>query len=809
MADLTNLPRHRRVTPSSSTSTSMAASPSTSSNSNYEVFINHRGPDVKNTLASHLYYRLCDRGFRVFLDREEMQVGDRLDSQILGAIATSSVHIAIFSPRYAESRWCLDELVKMQESNATIVPVFYNVKPSDLRIRMDEARHGLMDQIMEFLWCRLGYILRFLGFSGANNGVYDKAFRNHVKKMRCSQETIAGWKQALSDVSTLSGLELDEYNRDEGELANVVVQVVEENVRKPQLYVAKYPTGLDEKLQDFEKTGSSDTAGRPRLWGLWVLANKLHQGLTSQDLRVSNIAEGISVLSRRLAGFKALVILDDIDDAERLKALFSPLKEALSSDSLIILTSRNRDFLSSNEVSSIYKLSGLDREKSQSLFCMHAFQEPQPGAGFEEVVTKFLDTCDGLPLSLEVLGGQLYQKDLEYWEAELLKISDLVLPSDIQNSLKISYDCLDRQEKEIFLDIACFFIEEDKDLVIKICDGSGWKGRLNLQNLEYKCILEIDSKNRIRMHNHLRDLGRDFAEKELPNCHRRLWRPTDNLFHNAFIQPTVRGINMVQGTSGLLFRNPLEHFSVDMSKLHLLRAEGDCLESLSQFLRYSDELVWLCWKKCPYTSLPSWIRIRNLRAIQVFSGQLKTLWQCEIAAPLALEAPLKLELSGCADFQMPTDSVVDLRNVQHISLNSCLSFEMLPACLGNLTQLTHFDLQGTRIKKVSFPKGFCPTLQHLNVSFCSQLVELGALPTTLISLDLQGSTALEKINGLPGLKNLRLLDISGCNEIEELLGLESLTSLEELKGIFECKKLKESVRKLAEETMDNNRKNKK
>lgn len=30
--------------------------------------------------------------------------------------------------------------------------------------------------------------------------------------------------------------------------------MVEEKIRKPQLFVAEYPTGLDEKLQDFEKT---------------------------------------------------------------------------------------------------------------------------------------------------------------------------------------------------------------------------------------------------------------------------------------------------------------------------------------------------------------------------------------------------------------------------------------------------------------------------------------------------------------------------------------------------------------------------
>eukprot|EP00253_Pinus_taeda_P005914 PITA_05914 len=338
----------------------MAVSPSTGSNYNYQVFINHRGPDVKKTLASHLYYRLSsDRGFRVFWDREEMEAGDRLDSQILGAIATSSVHIAIFSPRYAESVWCLNELLEMhkRESKATIIPVFYNVRPSDLR-----------------MWKREG-----------NNVDYEEDLRQHVSKGRCSEQTIADWKNVLSDVSYLSGLELETYNGDEGKLANRVVQLVEEKIEKPQLDVAEYPTDLDKKLQDFEKTvlqeqqQSRETkvvgivgyggVGKTTLateffnryrsaysqscfledvrseTSLPDLQKTLYQGLTSKDLNICSVSQGKSELRHRLLGSKALVVLDDVDDAGQLKALLSPLKEALSSDSLILLTSRNRDLL--------------------------------------------------------------------------------------------------------------------------------------------------------------------------------------------------------------------------------------------------------------------------------------------------------------------------------------------------------------------------------------------------------------------------------------------------------------------------------
>lgn len=124
-------PHDRPVTFAASPLTSTIAYPN--NNYYYDVFINHRGSDVKNTFASHLYRRLVLHGFRVFLDKQELQEGDSLTSQIQGAIRTASVQIAVFSPNYAGSSWCLDELLLILKTGATIIPVFYNVKPSDLR----------------------------------------------------------------------------------------------------------------------------------------------------------------------------------------------------------------------------------------------------------------------------------------------------------------------------------------------------------------------------------------------------------------------------------------------------------------------------------------------------------------------------------------------------------------------------------------------------------------------------------------------------------------------------------------------------
>jgi len=212
---------------------STSSSASAHSNYSYDVFLNHRGTDVKKTFASHLYRRLLSYGFRVFLDQPEMQRGEKINPQIEGAIETASVHVAIFSPGYADSRWCLDELVLMLKSGATIIPVFYNVKPSDLRWT-DKSKYTdrvyaealrILRQTGRYrVFVHALRILRWTGKDGVyvqalknllwtgSDRVYAKALLDHEKKGRYGQEILAAWRKALAEVSYLSGFELESCN---------------------------------------------------------------------------------------------------------------------------------------------------------------------------------------------------------------------------------------------------------------------------------------------------------------------------------------------------------------------------------------------------------------------------------------------------------------------------------------------------------------------------------------------------------------------------------------------------------------------
>ena len=152
----------------------------TSKSREYDVFINHRGPDVKKTFVAHLYAALNNWGIKCqpFLDAEDIRYGHDVFEEIDKALKGACVHVAIFSKGYAESIYCLDELCAMLESERRIIPVFYDIEAANLR-RPDD-------------------------------GPYMEAFIKHKKRGRT--EKISRWKEALHKVADYRAFRMDEVN---------------------------------------------------------------------------------------------------------------------------------------------------------------------------------------------------------------------------------------------------------------------------------------------------------------------------------------------------------------------------------------------------------------------------------------------------------------------------------------------------------------------------------------------------------------------------------------------------------------------
>ncbi|CAI9755152.1 unnamed protein product [Fraxinus pennsylvanica] len=102
-----------------------------------DVFINHRGIDTKRNVSGLLNDHLRRLGFRPFLDCKNMKPGDKLFDNIDIAIQKCKVGVAVFSPQYCDSYFCLHELALMMECKKRVIPIFCDVKPSELRVKDD------------------------------------------------------------------------------------------------------------------------------------------------------------------------------------------------------------------------------------------------------------------------------------------------------------------------------------------------------------------------------------------------------------------------------------------------------------------------------------------------------------------------------------------------------------------------------------------------------------------------------------------------------------------------------------------------
>ncbi|CAM8956302.1 unnamed protein product [Rhodiola kirilowii] len=103
----------------------------------HQVFLSFRGENVSRTFIDHLYEALKGSGFKVSRDNDGLEHGQYIESKLYQTIERSQLSIVTFSRRYADSGWCLDELVKIMDCRVTlghtVLPVFYNVEPTHVR----------------------------------------------------------------------------------------------------------------------------------------------------------------------------------------------------------------------------------------------------------------------------------------------------------------------------------------------------------------------------------------------------------------------------------------------------------------------------------------------------------------------------------------------------------------------------------------------------------------------------------------------------------------------------------------------------
>jgi len=373
------------------------------------------------------------------------------------------------------------------------------------------------------------------------------------------------------------------FSRNESEAIKDIVENATRVLHKADLFIADNPVGLESRVQDVIQLLDIQRSNDVLLLGIWgmggigkttlgkAIYNEIGRNFEGRSFlenvrevweqnvgpislqkqilfdicgerktKIQNIESGKSILKDRLLYKRVLLVLDDVNTFDQLNALCGR-NIWLGSGSRIIITTRNMKILRGNRVDHVYKMKIMDENESMELFSWHAFKQASPREDFSRISRNVVEYSGGLPLALEVLGSYLFDMGIEEWKCALEKLKRI--PNDqVQKKLRISYDALnDDTEKEIFLGVACFFIGMDRNDVMHILNGSELFAEIGVSVLVERSLVTVDDRNRLAMHDLVRDMGREIIRENSPKepeKRSRLWFNKDVL--DVLSEQTVR-----------------------------------------------------------------------------------------------------------------------------------------------------------------------------------------------------------------------------------------------------------------------------
>ncbi|KAL4645147.1 hypothetical protein ACB092_02G215400 [Castanea dentata] len=483
---------------------------------------------------------LCDKGFNTFIDDDNLQRGEEISTELLKAIELSMISIVVFSENYASSTWCLNELVKILEcknSGQLVLPVFYKVYPSEVRKQKGKFGIALIE--------------------------HERKHNKDKEQILEKREKSEMWEEAFqTNTSNASyAFVLGSCFELEAQFINKIVEEISSTAsNRTQLFVAQYPVGIDSHVAKIELLLDTKSNG-VRMLGIHGLGGvgkttiakavynrifdrfdrscflenvresgtnpgiiQLQERLLSKTLqdahlKVDSVPKGIELIKNRLRHKRLFLILDDVDEWTQILNLLGGC-DWFSSGSRIIITTRDKQVLTTLEKYQVYEVKELNQCEAHELFSQHTFQMKKPREDYSKVAKEIIHYACGLPLSIELIGSDLCGRSIHEWENALEKYKNNPLKK-MQEKLKISYNGLEKTEKDIFLHIACFFKGFEKDYVTNVLETCNLYPHYGIRKLIDKCLMTVDQYGELSMNDLLQQMGREIVQQESENPENR------------------------------------------------------------------------------------------------------------------------------------------------------------------------------------------------------------------------------------------------------------------------------------------------
>ncbi|KAH0878419.1 hypothetical protein Bca4012_071546 [Brassica carinata] len=792
----------------------------------YDFFLSFRGEDTRHTVVERLYNKLHEKEkkARIFRDNEGMERGEEINPSLIAGIEDSAASLVVFSPCYADSHWCLDELATLCDVSSSLdrpmIPIFYKVDPNHVR---------------------------------KQSGRFVEDFETHA--IRFTKEEMQRWRGAMKIVGNLPGFIYREGENEDEMIGLVVKRVLAEKNNTPEK-VGEYTVGLESRVDDLMNLVDFKSSCDVQILGLYGMGgigkttlakafyNKIVDNFKEQRVFISNVRERSSgqdglvnlqkTLITELLGLvpeiedvdrgrdmireevhekKILVVLDDIDNVDQVDTLIGE-RSWYGEGTLIVITTRDEEILNRLSVSLKYEVNCLSEEQAVKLFSYHSLRKEKPTGSLIKLSENIVKITRLLPLAVEVFGSLFYDKKEKEWLVQLKKL-EYTKPNGLQDVLKLSFDSLDDEEKKVFLDTACLFLKMDmtKEEVLDVLKGCGFTAEAALNVLRQKSLVKFLADNTLWVHDEIRDMAMQMVREESledPGKRSRLWDRGEimSVLNSMKGTSSIRGIVLdfkkkfvgqsnLQNNPGLssafsYLKNvfvrcptsseitiPVEHFA-PMKKLRLLQIDHVELQGNLELL--PSDLKWIQWRGCPLKDVPASFLSRQLAVLDLSDSGIR---RVHTLGNKKEDEKLKvLNLRGCHSLE----AIPDLS--KHIALEKlvfegCKLLVKVHASVGNLRKLLHLDLRNCP-NLTEFLLDFSG-LKHLEKLYLSGCSSLSVLPESIGYMPCLKELLLDEtaIKNLPGsifrLEKLQKLSLKSCRSIQELpMGIGTLTSLEEL-----------------------------
>ncbi|XP_039165782.1 disease resistance protein RPV1-like [Eucalyptus grandis] len=761
----------------------------------YQVFLSFRGPDTRHGFTSFLHDALLDAGVHVFLDNEELRVGEVIGDNLLKAINNSTIYIPIFSPTYASSKWCLCEIkcimdnVSKSEGTKSIFPIFFHIELEDVKLRTSLYADALLkhkanfpDEVVDAWSAALAKVGEIKGWTVAKEqsqpaivkSVVEKVLEKTKIKQKLVTEHLVGFDDRVKELTMLLDVKQDDVRLigiyGMGGIGKTAIAKVIFN--QLSSHFGKYCSFL-EGVQ--ERLAKGDM--------VQLQKKLLHDILCSGSIgKVNDSEQGMRRIGETLGRKMVLVVLDDVNEEKHIRELIG--SNSLCSGSRIIITTRSKATLEvkgfKGEIQQ-YEMLKMDDHFALQLFYQHALDDGDfPSSDYHyKLSSEIVSHAGGLPLAIKVMGSLLKGKQEDFWKETLVRLTK-VPEKEIQEKLRISYNDLDEDQRRIFLDIACFFCNERRTDAIHI-----WTDSYPIREIKVlidRCLIKILDNDKLWMHDQLIDLGWQIVHEESSSdlgkrSRLRIAKENLEIITTKEKKDEVRALQIDGSDDFIEIKNE------EFERLRNLKFLKLCNGTFAgDFTKCHSKLRWISWQP-PFREFRA--SNMNLDHLVVFKLGKNDFKDNSKAWDLIKKAQ-KLKVLSLVDCDGITTNpdFSKCSGLERLTLQRCNMLKRIESFIGNLKMLIMLEIEwcpfltnlpkevGALVKLERFLLRGCPKLGELPDS-------LGNL-TSMMQLDLSGTGIAELPNFIKGLVKLEslLLKDTMIRELPNFIGkLKSLRIL--------------------------------